>query len=90
MEVSISKKIHVQTEAYENTIEVLFISFEDLEKYSKICMQNSHLKALQGFGFNHEIRIGLNTSHLHVLNYDKSKEQKLINFLKSTMGKDLK
>lgn len=27
---------------------------------------------------------------MHILNYDKAKEQKLINFLKSTIGKDLK
>ncbi len=53
-------------------------------------MQSSHLNALQTFGFHSEIRIGLNTGHLHILNYDKSREQNLMKFLKSLMGEALK
>ena len=49
--VSISKKIQVYTEIYENTIEVIFSSPEDILKYSQICGQPNHLKALQTFGF---------------------------------------
>ena len=53
-------------------------------------MQPNHLKALQTFGFHDEIRIGYNTGHVHILNSDKTKEQKVVNFLKSIMGKELK
>jgi hypothetical protein len=88
--VSISKKIQVYTEIYENTIEVIFSSPEDILKYSQICGQPNHLKALQTFGFKNEIRMGLNTGHLHILNYDKAKELALRKFLKSQMKEDVK
>lgn len=47
------------------------------------------MRALESFGFNNQIRLGINTGHLHVLNYDKSKEQKVVSYLKSVMKKDL-
>jgi hypothetical protein len=59
-------------------------------KYVNVCHQNNHLKALQNFGFNREIKIGFNTGHLHILNFDKDRVKKMVPFVKALMGEDLK